>query len=289
MSPFIVLLCGHRETLPTGGAAGPYCLIANLSASSNQIPTTQRSCVFIPTWRDEQITLCEIDGGSWDQVLLVWIPAEKRCSHQLLVIVLNLLQGWRLKGGYRKLFLFIFPALMQNPVLRTFLTNLSSCSKSLCGLKKGSSEGPWINARDDTDPITSDAGQFKGGGSAAHGDYVGLGCCELDHIAQSNGPLRKGGKAKGWRLRNALFSALLWRPSIRPLTFPFSLPLLAPPPLPPSHRIYSSFLLPPTFANPPLIPLSFILHVLLSRSPACFFLLLIVWFPLCGRLICSSI
>lgn len=147
---------------------------------------------------------------------------------------------------------------MQNPVLRTFLTNLSSCSKSLCGLKKESSEGPWINARDDTDPITSDAGQFKGGGSAAaYGDYVGLGCCELDHIAQSNGPLRKGGKAKGWRLRNALFSALLWRPSIRPRTFPFSLPLLAPPPLPPSYRIYSSFLLPGLPSNlcqPPLNP-----------------------------------
>lgn len=54
------------------------------------------------------------------------------------------------------------------------------------------------------------AGQFKGGGStAANGDYVGLSCCELDHPAQSNRPQRKGGKMRGWRLRSALFSALL--------------------------------------------------------------------------------
>lgn len=42
------------------------------------------------------------------------------------------------------------------------------------------------------------AGQFERGGSAAaDGDYVGLGCGELDHIAQSNGPLRGGGKNEG--------------------------------------------------------------------------------------------
>lgn len=45
------------------------------------------------------------------------------------------------------------------------------------------------------------AGQFERGGSAAaDGDYVGLGCRELDHIAQSNGPLRGGGKTRGRRL-----------------------------------------------------------------------------------------
>lgn len=45
------------------------------------------------------------------------------------------------------------------------------------------------------------AGQFERGGSAAaDGDYVGLGCRELDHIAQSNGLLRGGGKTRGRRL-----------------------------------------------------------------------------------------
>lgn len=73
------------------------------------------------------------------------------------------------------------------------------------------------------------AGQLERGGSAgaADGDYVGLGCGELDHVAQSNGPLRGGGKNGRGRRPNtcdALFSALLRRPSIRPRTFPSSLP-----------------------------------------------------------------
>lgn len=128
------------------------------------------------------------------------------------------------------------------------------------------------------------AGQLERGGSAgaADGDYVGLGCGELDHVAQSNGPLRGGGKNGRGRRPNtcdALFSALLRRPSIRPRTFPSSLP--HPSCLPSTFSSSHLLLLPsprsslrPLPQPPPpqyaLIPPSFTLCVLLSRSLRCF-------------------
>lgn len=93
--------CGHREPLPTGGAAAPWCLPA----------AAQRSCVFIPTWWDEQITLYGVDGGSGDP--LVWIPAEKRCSRP------KSSRGLAPKRSLWIIIIFLFPALMQKRVQRS--------------------------------------------------------------------------------------------------------------------------------------------------------------------------
>lgn len=165
---------------------------------------------------------------------------------------------------------------MQNPGRRTFFWLIRAAALKNPKKKKESSEGPWINAMTQAllEALTAN---LKGGGGSAAADYVGLGCCELDHIARSNGPLRKGGKARGRRLCSAIFSALLWRPSIRPRTFPSALPPLVPPP----HRGLSLQPLPtpPIHLNPSVL---YVARPSQSFSPV-FSLLLIIWFPLCGR------